>query len=238
MAGPGVQQVKLGAGSVPRPGQKPPVLSFTGFSYWSQPWAGAAEPQASWPRTGQWFGPHNQQDAIFGAACCLLLPLQGCDGADRSMAASQPGPSVPFAPLACLMHDYFHSCFNLPRILIRNVFSLLAALSVFHVCSQQQLLSALHTGLCPASAALLPLHLFLGTACWWLSQSHFGNYRLIKEPFQMHLGGKDSTSVSFMRVLCPFQPAEKFWGGNSARRSPVVSQRQAKQNSKLIFNFS
>lgn len=51
---------------------------------------------ASWPGTGQWFGPHNQQDSIFGAACCLLPPLQGCDGADRSMAASQPGPSVPF----------------------------------------------------------------------------------------------------------------------------------------------
>lgn len=134
------------AGTAPRPGQKPPVLFLTGFSYWSQLWAGAAEPQAPWPWAGQWFGPQNQQDPAFGAACCLLPPLQGQEGADRRMAASQPGPSVPFAPLARLMHDYFRSCFNLPCILIRNIFCPLAALSVFHVSSQQQqqLLSVLH----------------------------------------------------------------------------------------------
>lgn len=86
------------AGSVPRPGQKPPVLSLTGFSFWSQPWAGAAEPQTSWPRTGQWFGPHNQQDPLFGAACCLLPPLQGCSGEDQERGSLPAWPQSALCP--------------------------------------------------------------------------------------------------------------------------------------------
>lgn len=78
--------------------------------------------------------------------CCLLPSATSTGpGGGRQEDGSLPAwPQCALCPLARLMHDYFHSCFNLPCILIRNIFCPLAALSVFHVSSQQQLLSVLH----------------------------------------------------------------------------------------------
>lgn len=132
----GPQQVKQGQrGLLPAQGRGPRCSSSWAFPTGAGPVNGAS----------QWFDPHNQQDPPFGAACCLLPTLPGCDRADRRTAASQPSPGVPLASLArlgtVLMRHYFYSRFNLLSILIRNIFSLfaLAASCTFSVCGQQQL---------------------------------------------------------------------------------------------------
>lgn len=150
--------MKLGQqGLLPAQGRGPRCSSSPAF-----PIRGAAGPQAPQPRPGQWFYPCNQQDPPFGAACCLLPPPHRCDRADRRTAASQPGPCVPFAALACLgavlMHHYFYSCFNLLSILIRNIssFFALAASCVLSVWGQQQLLGAPCPWVSPASCCAAP----------------------------------------------------------------------------------
>lgn len=80
------------AGSAPSPGKRSLVLFPTGAS--------PTEPQAPQPWPWPWFDPHNPQDPPFGARRLLPAP-HGCDGADGRTAASQPGPGVPFAFLAC-----------------------------------------------------------------------------------------------------------------------------------------
>lgn len=82
------------AGSAPRAGQKPPVLFLTAFPPGAGPGQGLQSPRHPGPVLGNCL-VHNQQDPLFGVACCLVLLLQGCARADRRMAACQPECSLP-----------------------------------------------------------------------------------------------------------------------------------------------
>lgn len=60
------------AGSAPRAGQKPPVLFLTAFPPGAGPGQGLQSPRHPGPVLGNCL-VHNQQDPLFGVACCLVV---------------------------------------------------------------------------------------------------------------------------------------------------------------------